>query len=137
MSHGVTLPFTVEAKDGPRPLVAAHIHAPGGEILFDLDTAEPRADGALEWAIVPAGTFDVEEILDALFGGGCYLNLHTAAYPSGEVLGFLRRASGSQAFVAPPDPPALAPGPPTEEDAARFLLATAAMIVASTVMTRV
>jgi uncharacterized protein (DUF1800 family) len=103
------------------PLNAAHIHAADGSILFDLDTAEPQEDGSLVWSIVPVGTFDSAEILSALRAGECNLNLHTAAYPNGEVTGFLRRASGSQSFVAPPAPPALPPGPPTAEEAARFL----------------
>jgi uncharacterized protein (DUF1800 family) len=104
------------------PLTAAHIHASDGSILFDLDTAEPEPDGSLEWPIVAVGTFDTDEVLAALLAGECYLNLHTAAYPTGEIKGFLRRASGSQSFVAPPPPPALPPGPPTAEAAARFLI---------------
>lgn len=104
------------------PIISQHIHGPDGTILFDVDTAPPRADGSRVWRIAPAGTFDTAEILAALRGGECYLNLHTAAYPAGEIKGFFRQSSGSRAFTPPPPPPALPAGPPTQEDAARFLL---------------
>ena len=32
-------------------LTAAHIHAPDGQILFDLDIAEPAPDGTLTWTL--------------------------------------------------------------------------------------
>lgn len=99
-----------------------HIHASDGTILFDLDTAKPQADGSRVWRIQPAGTYDKAAILAALLGGECYLNLHTAAYPAGEIKGFFRPTNGSQTFTPPPAPPALPPGPPTAKDAARFLL---------------
>jgi uncharacterized protein (DUF1800 family) len=38
------------------------------------------------------------------------------------VQGFFHRVNGSQTFTPPPAPPALPPGPPSLEDAARFLL---------------
>ncbi len=104
------------------PLSSQHIHASDGTILFDIDTSKPQADGSRVWQIQPAGTFDKAEILAELRGGQCYLNLHTAAYPAGEIKGFLRRSSGSQTFTPPPAPPALPGGTPTAEDAARFLL---------------
>jgi uncharacterized protein (DUF1800 family) len=104
------------------PVVAEHIHGPDGTILFDIDTTPPQADGSRVWHIVPAGTFTTAAILTALHGGQCYLNLHTAAFPSGEIKGFFRQTNGSQTFTPPPAPPALPPGPPTLQDAARFLL---------------
>src|SRR5262249_13388041 len=61
-------------------------------------------------------------ILAALLGGECYLNLHTAAYPAGEIKGFFRPSNGSQTFTPPPAPPALPFGRPSAKDAARFLL---------------
>ena len=104
------------------PITSQHVHAGDGTILFDVDTTPPQADGSRVWRIAPAGTFDTAEILAALRGGECYLNLHTAAYPAGEIKGFFRQSSGSQAFTPPAPPPPLPPGPPTREDAARFLL---------------
>ncbi|HEX9945755.1 MAG TPA: DUF1800 family protein, partial [Thermoanaerobaculia bacterium] len=103
------------------PITSQHIHAADGTILFDVDTAPPQADGSRVWRIVPAGTFDTAEILAALRGGECYLNLHTALYPAGEIKGFFRQSSGSQTFTPPPAPPPLPGGTPSQDDAARFL----------------
>ena len=103
-------------------LTASHVHAADGTILFDLDTTPPREDGSRLWILQGAGTYDVDEILAALRGGGTYLNLHTALYPAGEIQGFFRPATGSQVFTPPPPPPPLPGGPPSERDAARFLL---------------
>ncbi|HEX6864840.1 MAG TPA: chitobiase/beta-hexosaminidase C-terminal domain-containing protein, partial [Thermoanaerobaculia bacterium] len=104
------------------PVTSQHIHGPDGTVFFDVDTAKPQADGSRVWRIAAAGTFSKAAVLAALRGGECYLNLHTAAYPSGEIKGFFRPSSGSQTFTPPPAPPALPAGPPTAEDAARFLL---------------
>jgi uncharacterized protein (DUF1800 family) len=104
------------------PLTSQHIHASDGSILFDLDTTKPQADGSRVWQIKTVGTFDKAEILAALRGGECYLNLHTAAYPTGEIKGFFRQSNGSQTFTPPPAPPPLPGGTPTADDAARFLL---------------
>jgi len=104
------------------PIVAQHIHGPGGPILFDIDTSVPDAMGGRLWTIVPAGGFSVPQILAALFSGQCYINLHTAMYPSGEIKGFFNVATGNQSFMPPPAPPALPPPPATQTDAARFLM---------------
>ncbi|HBL26418.1 MAG TPA: hypothetical protein DD490_06250 [Acidobacteria bacterium] len=102
-------------------LTAAHIHAPDGQIVFDLDTATPAADGSLTWTIVSTGAWSRTQILDALRAGQCYLNLHSVTYPNGEIKGYFRIANGSITFTPPPAPPALPGGPPTSSDAARFL----------------
>lgn len=102
-------------------LTAHHIHAPDGQILFDLDTATPAADGALTWTIVTTGAWTRPQILAALRAGQCYLNLHTSNYPNGEIKGYFGIANGSTTFTPPPPPPPLPPGPPTAADAARFL----------------
>jgi uncharacterized protein (DUF1800 family) len=104
------------------PIVAQHIHGPGGVILFDIDTSTPDATGGRLWTLVPAGGLSVAQILAALFGGQCYVNLHTAMYPAGEIKGFLNLATGGQAWNPPPPPPALPPPPATQTDAARFLM---------------
>lgn len=104
------------------PLTSQHIHASDGTILFDIDTTKPQSDGSRVWQIKPAGTFDKAAVLAMLRGGECYLNLHTAAYPAGEIKGFFRQSSGSQTFTPPPPPPALPGGTPSVDDAARFLL---------------
>jgi uncharacterized protein (DUF1800 family) len=103
-------------------LTSAHVHAPDGTIVFDLDDVEPGSDGSRTWAIVDAGAWTRAAIVAALRAGECYVNLHTANYPNGEIRGNLRPASGSGGFVPPPPPPALPGGPPSAADAARFLL---------------
>ncbi|HJX29304.1 MAG TPA: DUF1800 family protein, partial [Thermoanaerobaculia bacterium] len=103
-------------------MTAAHIHAPDGQILFDLDTAEAAADGSMTWTIAAAGTWTRPQILAALRAGGCYLNLHTANYPNGEIKGYFRAAGGSTTFTPPPSPPPLPAGAPGPYDAARFLV---------------
>ncbi len=103
-------------------LTSSHIHAPDGQILFDLDNAVPAQDGSLTWTIGPAGTWTRAQILDALRAGQCYLNLHTVSYPSGEIKGFFRRSDGSIVFTPPPAPPPAPTGPPNAADAARFLV---------------
>ncbi len=102
-------------------LTAAHIHAPDGQILFDLDIAEPAPDGTLTWTITAAGSWQRPQILNALRTGQCYLNLHSSAYPNGEIKGLFRIAGGSTDFTPPPPPPPPPPGPPTASGAARFL----------------
>jgi uncharacterized protein (DUF1800 family) len=113
------LRFSFSSLTGP--ITSQHIHASDGSILFDVDTAPPQTDGSRVWRIQAVGTFDKAEILAALRGGECYLNLHTAAYPAGEIKGFFRQTNGSQTFTPPPAPPPLPSGPPTAEDVARFL----------------
>lgn len=102
-------------------LTAAHIHAPDGQIIFDLDTNPPAADGSRTWTVVTTGAWTRTQILAALHAGQCYLNLHSASYPNGEIKGFFRVANGSTTFTPPPPPPALPAGPPTAAAASRFL----------------
>lgn len=103
------------------PIVAQHIHGPGGVILFDIDSATPDAMGGRTWTLAPVASLSVQQILAALFAGQCYINLHTALYPSGEIRGFFNASTGSAGFTPPPPPPALPPPPATLTDAARFL----------------
>jgi uncharacterized protein (DUF1800 family) len=114
------LHFTFSNLTGP--IVAEHIHGPGGVILFDIDTATPGPTGDRLWTLAPAGPLSVAQILSALLAGQCYLNLHTALYPAGEIKGFFNVSTGSQTFKPPLPPPALPPPPATETDAARFLM---------------
>jgi uncharacterized protein (DUF1800 family) len=104
------------------PLTAAHIHAPDGTILFDIDTTPPAPDGSRTWTILQAGTWTRAQILAALRAGQCYVNLHTSNYPNGEIKGFLRPANGSIIFTPPPPPPPLPNVPVTDLAAARFLI---------------
>ncbi|HEV8630699.1 MAG TPA: DUF1800 family protein [Thermoanaerobaculia bacterium] len=113
------LRFSFSGLSGP--ITGEHIHGPDGAILFDIDTTPPQ-NGVWTWRIAPVGTYTAASIVAALRGGQCYLNLHTAAYPAGEIKGYFHQSNGSQTFTPPPAPPPLPGGPPTADDAARFLL---------------
>jgi uncharacterized protein (DUF1800 family) len=101
-------------------ITSKHIHASDGQILFDLDTSEPDVGGVYLWRIVPAGTYSTAQIRAALANSELFLNLHTAACPSGEIRGFFKLATGGQTFSPPAPPPAL-PAAWSKADAARFL----------------
>ncbi len=73
------------------------------------------------WTIAPTGTYTSTQILDALRSGLIFVGLDTANYPAGELRGSFIAATGSQAFTAPPAPPAVSLTNVTATDAARFL----------------
>jgi len=62
-----------------------HIHlAPSGTVIHDIEAFGPV--NSLEWRLAPSGIFSTkQEMLDALFSGQFYLNIHTANYPAGEI----------------------------------------------------
>lgn len=106
--------------------VGSHIHGPAdpgqvGQIIFDIDMATPQADGSYLWTFQQSGNTSVQDIRDALHAGRFYINIHSAIYPAGELRGHFNFAAGSTTFTPPPPPPALPGGPPTDQDAARFL----------------
>ncbi|HVS00455.1 MAG TPA: DUF1800 family protein [Thermoanaerobaculia bacterium] len=108
------------------PVTSAHTHGPAdpdesGQILFDIDDAEPQADGSYVWTFVPVGATSVPEIVAAILSGRTYINIHTSRYPSGEIRGHFRLAGGAQVFTPPLPPPPLPGGLPTARAAARFL----------------
>jgi hypothetical protein len=108
------------------PVTGEHIHGPADPgqsagILFDIDTASPNQDGSRTWTFVPVGTNTVADIVNAIKTGHTYINIHTSKYPSGEIRGQFLLSTGSQTFTPPPPPPALPSGPPTQQDAGRFL----------------
>lgn len=62
-----------------------HIHlAPSGTVIKDVNATGSVYD--FEWDLAPGGIFSTEQgMLDALFNGEFYLNIHTATYPAGEI----------------------------------------------------
>ena len=76
-----------------------HIHlAPSGTILKDVHASGSVYD--FSWDLAPGGIFVTEQaMLDALFNGEFYLNIHTANYPSGEI-------SATMVYDAGVEPPA-------------------------------
>lgn len=103
------------------PVTGMHVHGPNGQILFDIDAATPQPDGSYIWVFTPVGTFTIADIVSFIRSGQTYLNIHTAAYPSGEIKGTFNVASGGQSPPAPTPPPALPSGTPAVADAGRFL----------------
>ncbi len=77
-----------------------------------------------EWRIDAVGAYSRNDILRALNEGRIYLSISSARFPDGEVAGTLVSSRGSQTFVAPPEPPALAASALSQPDAvaaSRFL----------------
>ncbi|HEY2614243.1 MAG TPA: DUF1800 family protein [Chthoniobacterales bacterium] len=108
------------------PITGMHIHGPAdpgesGGILFDVDAATPQPDGSYIWVFAPTGSNTVADIIAAIKAGRIYFNIHTAAFPSGEISGFFHLSTGAQTAPVPTPPPPLASGPPTLADAGRFL----------------
>ncbi len=112
----------------------AHIHdsrtimAQAGRIIYDVDDFPADAYGNHPWDFSdpPLFSHSAADIVAAIEGGFAYLNLHTTAYPNGEIKGLFYPVSGSQFFV-PPAPPVPAeltiPSDPTaaKNEIVRFL----------------
>ena len=62
-----------------------HIHlAPSGTMIKDIETLGNLSN--FDWDLAPGGIFRTEqEMLDTLFDGSFYVNIHSANYPSGEI----------------------------------------------------
>jgi uncharacterized protein (DUF1800 family) len=108
------------------PITSEHIHSDSyqgkpSQIIFDIDTTAPQPDGSRIWNIVPAPPLSVADIQEIIRENKAYINLHTAAYPGGEINGHFTLAVGSQAFTPPPAPPAWTDDHTTTNGAVRFL----------------
>ncbi len=125
-----TLHFSYAGLTSPR--TAYHIHvAPdatgSGPIVFDLDDADKfhpdqrTPDGGYLWNIQDAGALTAAQIVTALQQGRAYLNVHTVAYPNGEIRGFFGRVQGSQNPPTPVADPGFTDDSGTVAGAARFL----------------
>ena len=113
-------------------LTGRHLHsgADGGQIIYDIDDFSPGPDGAYTWNIVPVAGItdkdgdndsDAADIVKVIENGDCYINLHTANYPAGEIKGYFRLAAGSQTFTAPAAPPSFSDDHSDAAAASRFL----------------
>ncbi len=92
---------------------------PNEDFVFNLGTAS-QVNGA-QWTFAPTGQHTTAAMLAALQSGNIAVRLDTARFPTGEVKGAFIIGSGSQSFVAPAAPPAVALTGVTATDAARFL----------------
>jgi uncharacterized protein (DUF1800 family) len=113
------------------PIADQHIHSDPylthpSSIIFDIDdpvTAGDglQLDGSYKWTIQAVGGLSAAEIVELIREGKAYINLHTAAYPAGEIRGNYTLANGSRTFTPPPAPPAWADDHTTNNGAVRFL----------------
>lgn len=108
------------------PVSGIHVHGPAdpgqtGGIIFDVDQTAPQPNGTYIWVFAPSGTSSVADIIAAIKAGRTYFNIHTSAYPKGEISGFFNLSNGAQTAPVPTPPPPLASGPPTIADGSRFL----------------
>ena len=119
-----TLRFTFANLTTNLTASGRHIHAAnhGGNIIFDIDTETPNADGSYTWNIAPVGAISVQDILNEIHGGTAYLNIHTATYPAGEIRGFFALQAASQTFTPPPAPPSWTDDHTNRNAASRFLI---------------
>src|SRR6185369_1494139 len=85
------------------------------------DAATPQPDGSYVWNITASGALTAADILEIIREGKSYLNVHSAAYPSGEINGHFTFAEGSQTFSPPPPPPSWADDHSNSNSAVRFL----------------
>ncbi|MDB2410496.1 DUF1800 family protein [Pseudomonadales bacterium] len=62
-----------------------HIHlSPSGTVIKDVNAYGSVYD--FQWDLAPGGIFTTEQaMLDALYSGQFYINIHTANYPAGEI----------------------------------------------------
>ena len=106
------LAWLISFDDLLGPVVAAHIHAvaPGiadpsaanGDVVIFLDSTNDgtiiSGEGATSGIFTGSQTLDLigeEALIDQLFAGELYINVHTSAVPTGEIRGQILGASVS------------------------------------------
>lgn len=112
-------------------ITARHIHVDPylthpSAIVYDIDTpATPgdglQPDGSYKWTILPVAGLTAADIVEIIREGKAYINLHTAAYPNGEIRGNYTFANGSRTFTPPPAPPPWSDDSNSDAGAVRFL----------------
>ena len=93
-----------------------HIHlAPSGTVIKDIQASGSVYD--FQWDLAPGGIFTTEQaMLDALYSGEFYINIHTANYPAGEIsASFIYNEA-----IEPPEETELTPDD-VDRDIIRFL----------------
>lgn len=108
------------------PVSGKHVHnGHDTEIIFDMDTEVPNADGSYTWVLGPVGNVPSREALVALIkSGNTYINIHTAVYPAGEIKGFYKLQAASQTFTPPAPAPSWTTDHTNRNAASRFLIQT-------------
>lgn len=129
---------------GGNTVTSEHIHTDPyltkpSTIVYDIDTPATPGDGKItdtgdpnytgtdpqvatyKWTITPVGTLSKADIIEIIKQGKVYINLHTVAYPNGEIRGNYTLANGTRTFSPPPAPPSWTDDSSTANGAARFL----------------
>jgi len=84
--------------------VDQHIHLTNGPILKDIEFSGPVADYAWDLSLANGAPFNTEQqLLDALFEGRVFVNIHTANHPGGEI----KAVFVYDAVIEPPPPTGL------------------------------
>jgi len=97
--------------------VDQHIHLVNGPILKDIEFSGPVFDYEWELSLANGAPFATEqELLDALFEGRVFVNIHTADFPGGEIMAVFVYDS----TVPPPPTTTLTPDE-VDLDIVRFL----------------
>ena len=76
---------------------------------------------SFSWTPTASGVYSSLQVVSALMTGNLYVEIDSSSFPGGEVGGQFVTASGSQAFTAPPAPPAIDLSSVSDSDAPRFL----------------
>jgi uncharacterized protein (DUF1800 family) len=93
----------------------------GGNIVLDFPIGQV---GPEVWAFPAAGPYSSLDLINALTNGQLSVEIDSSTFPGGELQGGFSQTSGTQVFVPPSAPPALAATAltaPTQTDAARLL----------------
>jgi len=97
--------------------VDQHIHLVNGPILKDIEFSGPVFDFPWDLSLANGAPFSTEqELLDALFEGRVFVNIHTANYPGGEI----KAVFAYDSSVTPPPVSKLTPDE-VDFDIIRFL----------------
>tara|TARA_B100000768_G_scaffold80580_1_gene76536 strand:+ start:4337 stop:7018 length:2682 start_codon:yes stop_codon:yes gene_type:complete len=98
------------------PQTDQHIHlSPSGNMIKDIESMGNLFN--FDWDLAPGGIFRTEqEMLDTLFEGNFYVNIHSTNYPSGEISAPL----SYQTSITPEEPTELS-AEEVDQDIVRFL----------------
>ena len=106
------------------PFPASVMYVPNGppSCSVPLPDNNPPGFTSHTW-VFPAmvGPMTKPQVVELIKQGKAYINLHTAAYPNGEIRGNFTLANGSKTFSPPPPPPACTDDSNPDAGPLRFL----------------
>jgi plastocyanin len=111
---GTSIAYNIVYSGLSGPVVAAHIHiadiGANGPILLPFTVGPSPMIGTLTAAnSTGANGLTFAQVVDKIKTGGAYVNVHTAAHPSGEIRGQLFDAAATQTYVIAVDAPQAVP----------------------------